>query len=145
MQTQMHGIPRVDPNRGEVARTLVEILRAYSVINFQSQAVGDTIEQSLIVSAIIIGQADGKLMTASDISSYLGMPRPTVVRKLQRVAVARKLRKMRIGNRVCYFLEDANDYRVLAGLVPIMEAVKGLSVALSKLDTKPVDPKLGSR
>lgn len=84
-----HAVPGLDASRGEVARSLVEILRAYSRLNFNSSAVGDTIEQSLIVSAIIIGQADGRLMTASDIAHYLGMPRPTVVRKLKRVAAVR--------------------------------------------------------
>lgn len=45
-----HAVPGLDASRGEVARTLVEILRAYSRLNFNSSAVGDTIEQSLIVS-----------------------------------------------------------------------------------------------
>lgn len=74
MENQKIYAPQVDFSRGEVARSLVEILRAYSRLNFNSSAVGDTIEQSLIVSAIIIGQADGKLMTASDIAAYLGIP-----------------------------------------------------------------------
>jgi hypothetical protein len=139
MTTPSIQFPPVDASRGEVARSLVEILRAYSRINFNSFAVGDTIEQSLIVSAIIIGQAEGRLMTASDISNYLGMPRPTVVRKLLKVAAARDLRTMRCGNRVCYFLSDANDDRVLTALVPIMKSVKRLAAQLSKLDTGAID------
>lgn len=140
-----HAVPGLDASRGEVARNLVEILRAYSRLNFNSSAVGDTIEQSLIVSAIIIGQADGRLMTASDIAHYLGMPRPTVVRKLKRVAAARQLRTVRDGNRVCYYLLDANDDRVLSALVPIMKSVKRLAAQLSKLDTDDIDRRRASR
>lgn len=145
MSNLIPSVPSVDHSRGEVARNLVEILRAYSRLNFASSAVGDTIEQSLIVSAIIIGQSDGKLMTASDIANYLGMPRPTVVRKLSRVAAARQLRTVRCGNRVCYYLADANDDRVLSALVPIMRSVKRLATQLSRLDTHDIDRRLASR
>lgn len=145
MKNQKIYAPQVDFSRGEVARTLVEILRAYSRVNFGSSAVGDTIEQSLIVSAIIIGQADGRLMTASDIAAYLGMPRPTVARKLARVASARQLGTVRDGNRVCYFLADANDDRVLTALVPIMRSVKLLAQQLSRLDTHDIDRRLAIR
>lgn len=37
----------------------------------------------MLCAAVFIGQSEGRLMTAGKIADYIGMPRPSTIRKLQ--------------------------------------------------------------
>lgn len=125
--------------RGLIAKTAIDVLRSYSEINFGTDKVGATIEHNLVVSAIIIGQSDGRLMSASDISNYLGLSRPTVIRRLNELKQYRTVGKKKDGARVCYYLEDSEDPQVLVAVGKVVAGIKRFCCELSKLDTKPVD------
>lgn len=90
--------------RGLVSKTLIEVLRALTMSIFDTPNLGERVEEILIVAAIVVGQAEGRLMCASDIANYVGLPRATVIRKLRTVDMARMLGKTRQGNRACYLL-----------------------------------------
>lgn len=121
--------------RALVAKTLLEAMRAYGRVNFGSDQLGETIAETLIVAAIVVGQAEGKPMTASDISHYIGLPRPTVIRKLANVAAHRRLGRIKDGARVCYVLEDLEDESIVSGARTIVGNVLRLCRKLSKMNT----------
>lgn len=125
--------------RGLVAKTILEVLRGYSLLNFGSPDLGKRIEENLIVAAIVVGQTDGRLLCASDISGYIGLPRATVVRKLRTIAMTRMLGKIKDGNRACYYLKEPNDERATVEIRKIMFAIKQCCDQLSILDTPKLD------
>lgn len=130
--------------RGLIAKTIIEVLRGFTVVNFGSQRLGELIEENLIAAAIVIGQAEGRLLSASDIAAYIGLPRATVVRKLRRVAMLRMLGKAKDGNRVVYFIKDPNDEKVVGEIQKIMATIRQCCDRLSKMDTLNLDRKTGT-
>lgn len=125
--------------RGLVAKTIIEALRGFSVLNFGNPNIGETIEENLIVAAIVIGQAEGRPLSASDIANYIGLPRPTVIRKLRTVAMSRMLGNVKMGNRACYFVKDPNNSRSMAEIHKIMHQIRKAAQQVSKMDTKKLD------
>jgi len=126
-------------NRGVIATGVIDILREFCRLHFATSSLSETVEESLISAAIVIGQADGRPMTATDISNYLGYPRPTVVRKLLEISTFRKIKKVREGSRVCYTFADLDEPRVVNGLKHVFLIVQRLCAAVSKMDTSDVD------
>lgn len=127
------------PLRGMVAKTIIEVLRGFSIVNFGNPSVCGAIEENLIVAAIVVGQTEGRLLSASDISAYIGLPRPTVIRKLRTVAMARILGKVNEGSRACYFIKEPNTPRGLDDLRKVMVAIKQCCDRLSKMDDLKLD------
>ena len=82
---QMEKIKHFPRERGLMARAMIEGLRTYCRAYFGSDNLGDRLPDVVIGLAIITGQAEEKLLTASDIAAYTGLPRATVVRRLQRM------------------------------------------------------------
>ena len=93
------------------------------------------------MSTIIIGQSDGRLMSASDISSYLGLPRPTVIRRLNELKEYRTIGKKKNGRSVCYYLEDVNDPKIISAVEKVVAGLRNFCSELSRLDTNRVDEK----
>lgn len=121
--------------RAAVARSVLDILREVGRINFGDARVGETVEDSMVISAILIGQSEARLMCASDISEYVGLPRATVVRKLKEVAGHRDIGSVMIGRRKCYFLKDLNNPEMMGSLAAVLSHIRKLCAELSKLDT----------
>lgn len=94
----------------------MDILRIITVANFRHDRIGETVEETMILCAILIGQAEGRLMCASDIASHIGMPRASVHRKLSSIRRSRSIGVSKQGSRVCYFLADVNEATMLDGL-----------------------------
>lgn len=126
-------------NRGVIATHVIEILREFGRLHFATSSLSETIEESLISATIVIGQANGRPVTATDISHYLGYPRPTVVRKLSEIAAFRKIKKIRDGSRVCYTFDDLDEPHVVNGLKKVFLIVQKLCADVSKMDTSEVD------
>lgn len=125
--------------RGLVSKTLIEVLRALTMSIFDTPNLGDRVEEILIVAAIVVGQAEGRLMCASDIANYVGLPRATVIRKLRTVDMARMLGKAKQGNRACYYIKDPNNEKGLVHVRKAMFALKQCCEQLSKMDTPKLD------
>jgi hypothetical protein len=47
---------------------------------------GSCADELVLIAAVLIGQAEGKPMNASKLATYAGIPRTTVIRKLQALA-----------------------------------------------------------
>lgn len=65
-----------------VAKLVIEILREQGATELGAERFGSRSDDLLLRMAILIGQAEGRPMTASNLSGYVGQARPSVVRKL---------------------------------------------------------------
>lgn len=65
------------------ARLLLDIMRCVSVVFLSEDSASLSHDFAIICVGLFIGQAEGKPMTAAKLASYIGMPRPTLIRKLR--------------------------------------------------------------
>lgn len=119
--------------RAIIMRAIVEILRTYYQAYFKTEKFGVGVDQGLIIFAVVLGQAEDKLMTATDISNYLGIPRATVSRKLKLLGRRRALRTMRNGKRVCYLIENPNAPEMLRAVEKVIGIIRHSNRQLSKM------------
>lgn len=127
-----------------ILRAMIDIVRAYYQAHFKTEKFGANIEIGFILFAITIGQAEGQLMSATDISNYLGMPRPTVTRKLKQLGRVRSLRTVRNGKRVCYWIENPNSPESMKAVDKIVRIIKRAGRQLSKLDDAGIDHRVAN-
>lgn len=74
------------------ARLVLDIMRCVSVVFLSEDSASLSHDFAMIAVGLFIGQAEGKPMTATKLASYIGMARPTLIRKLnelQRAGVAK--------------------------------------------------------
>jgi hypothetical protein len=97
----------------------------------RGSSLGSSLESYLIVAAVLIGEAEKRLFSAHKLSSYLGLARATVQRKLDHLervgAVERVGAKYRLGD-IC-----AREAEHVPGMINI---VVNAAAKLSKLDTR---------
>lgn len=80
-------VPRMVKTRLIVAHLAVDLLRTWSMQIRGDDKFGADLDASVIVMAIVIGHLEQRPMSASKISEYIGIPRTTVLRKLQALQV----------------------------------------------------------
>ncbi|KVX10607.1 hypothetical protein WL01_22490 [Burkholderia ubonensis] len=73
-------------HRALVARALLDVLRAFGAAYLGHKRFGARADELVLLAAVFVGQAEGKPMNASKLATYAGIPRPTVIRKLQALA-----------------------------------------------------------
>jgi len=66
-----------------VAKLVIETLREQGATELGAERFGSRSDDLLLRMAILIGQAEGRPMTASNLSGYVGQARSSVVRKLK--------------------------------------------------------------
>jgi hypothetical protein len=126
-----------EAERAIVYRMVIEIVQsfdaAFKQYHGRGSSLGSSLETYLIVAAVLIGEAENRLFTAHKLSSYLGLARGTVQRKLDHLetvgAVERIGAKYRLGD-VC--AKEAGHVDGMTNVV-VTAATK-----LSKLDTRPL-------
>ena len=88
----------------------------------------------MISVGLFIGQAEGKPMTATKLSSYIGMPRPTLIRKLhelEQCGIAKPaLKGWRLNTD-----DPAIQARVDACKDATLQLLRKATAELSRLDT----------
>ena len=73
-----------DRERGAItARLIVDLIRTVAAVCLVDNDAAVASDLVMMCAALFVGQAEGRPMTASNIADYIGMPRPSVVRKLQ--------------------------------------------------------------
>jgi len=69
-----------------VYRMLIDILHAYhSGYSHVNEPFGTGVETLLIAACVALGDLEGKPFCASKVAAYLGVPRTTVIRKLEKL------------------------------------------------------------
>ena len=124
-----------EAERTIVYRMVIEIVRRFDVAFKQyhgrGSSLGSSLETYLIVAAVLIGEAENRLFSAHKLSSYLGLARGTVQRKLDYLetvgAVERVGAKYRLGD-IC-----AREAGHVPGMINI---VVNAAAKLSKLDKR---------
>ena len=75
-----------EAERAVIYRMVIEIVQrfdaAFKQYHGRGSSLGSSLETYLIVAAVLIGEAENRLFTAHKLSSYLGLARGTVQRKL---------------------------------------------------------------
>jgi hypothetical protein len=127
------------PARGTISKSLIRYLRAYSIGALGTPDIGQHIEELLIVAAIVSGQHEGRLMTATDIAAFIGLPRSTVIRKLRAVAARRKVVRVRDGARVCYYIAEITDPMAWGAVQRSVREIINSCREVSTLDTSQLD------
>ncbi|WP_167810498.1 helix-turn-helix domain-containing protein [Ralstonia pseudosolanacearum] len=61
-------------------------MRALSIALLRERRFASRAGDVLLLVGVAIGDAEGKPMTAYKLAQYIGMPRPTVIRRLARMA-----------------------------------------------------------
>lgn len=132
-------IPMLGVERRLLAVSLLEFMRGLDLFVSGSRYLDGMRDESLITSAIVIGQVDKRLVSASDIAQMTGITRPSVARKLRHLSAVKRLRAIRHGSRVCYFFEDVNAPDAIEGVLHRLRLAKKLCTDLSKLDSTLLD------
>lgn len=122
-------------HRSAILRAVIGIMRLDSEAYQGISGLGQAVENSLIIQAIVLGQADGRPMTASDIAGYLGVPRSTVIHRIDRMPRRIGITRHKRGRRVEYSVSIANDPKVIAALAQECKAITSACIELSKPDT----------
>src|SRR5690242_18861630 len=103
---------RVRPERAAeralVIRTVMDMLRSVCRAYVGDEAVGPHALELIIGMAVMIGQAEDRPMSASDVAGYTGTPRATVVRKLREFERRGVAKTVLVGSRRVVWLMQVN-------------------------------------
>lgn len=130
---------QVDPltlQRALVCKSIIDAFRVFSVVYCGTPRIGDNADHILIGAALMVGEAENRPMSATDISEYLGIPRATVVRKLQQLHQMGHVWPTVAGRRTQYRITMSDKPEVIAGAKKNIQRWKSLSEELSKLDAQ---------
>ena len=117
-----------------ISRLALDLLRLNYQTIFGVETFGSRAADGLLLTAVFVGQAEGRPMTASKIAVYAGVPRPSAIRRLD--AMGRDGLVLRAANGT-YVLEmsrfsgEALESAVTASIQMIIRA----GLALSKMDS----------
>jgi predicted ArsR family transcriptional regulator len=117
------------------ARLYIDTMRIVAEEFYLSSRAAPTAEMSLVGAAIYVGQLEGHPMTASKIADYIGMPRPTVIRKLHALAADGFVVR---NGRTTWELNTKNSdiqARTDAVVERHMQLIRKASTELSRLDS----------
>lgn len=111
----------------------LELMRFVSLAGFQDDRFGRRANDVLIIMAVHIGHHENKPMTAAKIAHYIGMARPTAIRRIELMVcegVLRYTEKRRV------YLSEEMEQRA-ESIMPILKQSRILRnvVYLSKMDT----------
>lgn len=99
----------------------------------------DNVQDFVLVKAVFICQLEGRPLTAAKLAAYVGMARPTVVRRMQ--ALVDRGTVLRDDSGKFTVPDDSmNRPEAVACLHSAMEAVKEAAAELSKMDAAQVAP-----
>ena len=91
-------------------------------------------DEALLLCGIFVGQAEGRPMTVTKLASYVGMPRPTVYRKLKRLE-EKGMVTLESNGHALVTEEAINDPKRLTLLERLIDTIKDAVTKLSKVDT----------
>lgn len=76
---------RLDSPQTVAARLLLTLTKEVAAAVLTEDGFGSHADEVMLCSAVWIGHAEDRPMTAAKIAEYIGMPRATVVRKLEQL------------------------------------------------------------
>lgn len=130
----MDSTTRRDSRRSLIAKATMEIFKIYVGEYYDASRAASFATDSIIGSAIAIGHAEGRHMTAGDIAVTIGLPRSTVIGRIKRLEVAGVIEYRRVGRRKVVWINQ-NDDATLDQMEEILHRVSRALRELSASDT----------
>jgi hypothetical protein len=132
-------MPRAKREAGGLilARFMMQIMKVNASILLGSDTSASEAGDILICVAIWMAQVENRPMTANKLAAYIGMPRPTVIRRLREL----KARNLVIDVDTKWRLNleaDDNDQKVAAIIDANLQHMRDACQKLSKVDSRPV-------
>lgn len=132
----MPGRIKASSQRAELTKLVVWLVRYVCVQYMGDEKFGASSGDVVLCCAVFIGQAEGRPMTPAKIAEYIGMPRPTVIRRLKALE-ERGLIEITGGKAICP-LEKLNRPHLITTLDDVSRRIHRASVCLSKMDSNPI-------
>jgi DNA-binding transcriptional ArsR family regulator len=120
-----------------LAKLLLRMVQFVTSVYMDEQMFGSQADDALLLVAVYVGQAEHRPMTASKLAEYVGMPRPTVVRKLREMQQCGLVTIDERGAASCT-IERLNSPEMVAAIQAAVHAVEKAAVDLSKMDRNPI-------
>lgn len=113
----------------------IEMMRTAVEVFLQEDGIARFADEALLCTAMFIGQAEGKPMTAAKIAEYIGMPRPSAIRKLHSLKIRGVVRQ--VDNRRWCIAVDVPEInaRVSAAERAQRDNIRRATAKLSKMDS----------
>lgn len=117
-----------------ISTLLIDLMRTTVELFLRERGAARFADDALLCTAMFLGQAEGKPMTAAKIAEYIGMPRPSAIRKLQALE-ARGVVEKAAGGKWRIPIERADiDERVTACTTAQMANIRRAMTRLTRLD-----------
>jgi DNA-binding transcriptional ArsR family regulator len=120
-----------------VGRFLIEAFRASAETIIATEWPASSCGDVLIGIAIWIAQKEGRPLTAAKLADYIGMPRPTVIRRLNELMAAGIVVRDEVGRWITG-TQGGNDKKVQGVIDANLLRFHRTCEIVSKLDKKPV-------
>lgn len=127
------------------ARSVIDFMKTYVATYAPEEHVSDMALEMIISCAIFIGQTEGRPMTAGDVSAITGIPRTTVVRKINAAERSGRITTARVGRRLVAYITRAYDPDVSEQIERTIRTVANRFKSVSESDTSPRDSKSFAR
>jgi len=69
-----------------ISRLFLDIARAFRGVDWPNENYGMHAADGMLVAAVFIGETEGRPMNASKLAEFVGVPRPTVIRRMAELA-----------------------------------------------------------
>jgi DNA-binding transcriptional ArsR family regulator len=130
------------PHAGyEIAKLLLAMTKTAAAVFLHSENHASEADAVMLCAAVYIGQCEKRPMTAGKLSAYIGMPRPTVLRKLgeleQRGLVSANKKKQ-------WCIADNSPKvaaRIAAAIDALLPLIHNAEAILSRMDTRRIASK----
>lgn len=139
----MDSATKRDIRRSLIAQATMDIFRIYASRYYDANGSASFAPDSIIGSAIAVGHAEGRHMTAGDIAVTIGIPRSTVIARLKLLEAAGVIEYRMVGRRKVIWISSADD-DVLDKMEEVVHRVARALIELSDRDTSSRDTEDGT-
>lgn len=119
-----------------IAKLLLNMMQAAALLFLESDTAASDADSVLLCAAVYIGQCERRPMTAGKLADFIGMPRPTVNRKLEEL----KQRGIVFDNaRRQWCITSSRPEiaeRIAVSIDALLPLVHNASAVLSKMDSR---------
>lgn len=119
-----------------VLKLIIDVMRIMSTAVFDGRRSAEVSTDMLLGCAVLVGQAEGHPLNASKVAEFVGVARPTAVRRLMAMVeigvLERQGRAFLVPERV------ANNPRLVASAAELRAMIIKTAAKLSKLDSQRV-------
>ena len=106
----------------ELLRLVLDPMRTLSIGLVGQDRFATHADDLLLIAAVFIGQSEGKPMTAAKLAEYVGLPRPTAIRKLKRFQVRGTVKRI-----------DRGRFVLASGVMDTHKAMRALDAASKRV------------